>query len=79
EDQGPGIPEKEKERIFERFYRTERGREKEGTGLGLSIVKHIIVLHRGRVQVESPPPRQKQGTRFSLIFPCQAPVTATDS
>ncbi len=79
EDQGPGIPEKEKERIFERFYRTERGREKEGTGLGLSIVKHIIVLHRGHVQVDSPPPHRKQGTRFSLIFPFQAPLTATET
>ncbi|NNM67465.1 MAG: PAS domain-containing protein [Spirochaetales bacterium] len=68
-DQGPGIPEHEKDRIFERFYRTEKGREKEGTGLGLSIVRHIMLLHRGRVAVDSPVPGRNKGTRFTLTFP----------
>jgi PAS domain S-box-containing protein len=53
-DRGPGIPDEEKERIFERFKRVEKGAVK-GTGLGLAIVKRIAELHSGRVWVEDNP------------------------
>lgn len=69
DDEGPGIPENERPRIFERFYRTERGRATPGTGLGLAIVKHILHLHRGSVTVESPVPDTNRGTRFTLHLP----------
>lgn len=67
-DDGPGIPEKDQPRIFERFYRVEKGRsrEKGGTGLGLSIVHDIVQLHGGRVWVESAVGR---GARFHVALP----------
>jgi len=71
-DTGPGIPESEQPRIFERFYRVDkaRSREKGGTGLGLSIVKHVIGLHGGEVTVRSAPGR---GSTFRLEFPSEQP------
>lgn len=67
-DDGPGIPEDARERIFERFYRLDKARSREqgGTGLGLSIVKHIIQSHGGKVWVESEPGR---GSRFYFSLP----------
>jgi len=70
-DEGPGIPEAEQDRIFERFYRTEKGRSTPGTGLGLSIVKHILLLHKGSVSVESPVD-DRPGSRFTLRLPRDA-------
>ena len=67
-DTGVGIPEDSKQRIFERFYRVDKGRSKKvgGTGLGLSIVKHIINFYEGSIEVES---KLKQGSRFTVRLP----------
>lgn len=63
-DSGIGIPVKEQGRIFERFYRVEKGREEtEGTGLGLSIVKHAAWMHGGEVEVQS---RENKGTTMTV-------------
>lgn len=66
-DTGIGIPEDQKERIFERFYRVDKSHSKEtgGTGLGLSIVKHGAMLHNASIHVES---ELNKGTRMELTF-----------
>lgn len=70
QDSGVGIPTRDLERIFERFYRVDPGRSRAtgGTGLGLSIVRHVAHNHHGRVEVDS---REGEGTTFSLILPMQ--------
>ncbi len=67
-DQGIGIPEKEIERIFERFYRVDpaRSRATGGTGLGLSIVKHVATNHGGDVSVWS---SEGAGSTFTIRLP----------
>ncbi len=67
-DNGPGIPEKYLDRLFERFYRVDKGRSREtgGTGLGLAIVKHIMQRHGGTAFVES---EIGSGTTFVCKFP----------
>ncbi len=71
EDHGVGIPARDLDRIFERFYRVDQGRSRTtgGTGLGLSIVRHVAANHQGRVEVES---REGEGSTFRLILPTQA-------
>ncbi|MFB6257877.1 MAG: sensor histidine kinase [Flavobacteriales bacterium] len=66
-DDGAGIPEKEQARIFQRFYRVDKGRSREhgGTGLGLSIVKHIIEAHGQSIDVRS---REGEGSTFSFTL-----------
>ena len=68
EDTGIGIPEKDILRIFERFYRVDKGRSRElgGTGLGLAIVKHIIQGHNGKIWVKS---ELGKGSVFSFALP----------
>jgi hypothetical protein len=69
-DTGTGIAEEDRERIFDRFYRTDAARSTEGTGLGLSIVKSIIENHHGTIEVESKP---GMGSCFSIILPLASP------
>jgi signal transduction histidine kinase len=68
EDKGLGIPSKDREKIFEGFYRHAEAirHSPKGVGLGLKIVKHIMEAHKGEIKVESQPNR---GSTFSLIFP----------
>jgi two-component system sensor histidine kinase SenX3 len=70
-DQGIGIPERDIERIFERFYRVDPGRSRAtgGTGLGLAIVKHVMAAHGGRVSVRSV---EGEGSTFTLWIPMSA-------
>ena len=71
EDDGPGIPEEAIQRVFERFYRADKGRSREqgGTGLGLSIVKHIVHCHGGKVWVTS---MAGEGSSFYFTLPAVA-------
>lgn len=67
-DDGPGIPDDAKERIFERFFRVDRARSRDqgGTGLGLAIVKHIVQAHGGKVWVQS---SLGEGSTFYFTLP----------
>jgi two-component system phosphate regulon sensor histidine kinase PhoR len=67
-DHGEGIPPSERERIFRRLYRVDKSRSQDvaGTGLGLAIAKHIVLLHRGTIEVESEPGR---GATFVVRLP----------
>ena len=67
-DKGPGIPARDRERIFERFYRIDRARSRDtgGTGLGLAIVKHIARAHSGFVTLDS---EEGSGSISAYTFP----------
>lgn len=69
-DTGIGIGAADRERVFERFYRADKSHSKEigGTGLGLSIVKHGVLFHKGRVELESEP---GVGTTITFVLPKQ--------
>jgi signal transduction histidine kinase len=67
-DEGPGIPEAEASRVFERFYRADAARSSSdgGSGLGLAIARWIVDLHGGVIGAE---PREPTGTRMVVAFP----------
>jgi two-component system OmpR family sensor kinase len=64
-DTGPGVPEEDRERIFERFYRGRNAGMATGTGLGLAIARWIVDQHHGRIELDSSP----NGSRFTLHLP----------
>jgi len=63
-DQGPGIEEREKKKIFERFYHKGKG-----TGLGLTLVRHIVQGHGGKVELES---EKGKGSKFKIVLPIRS-------
>ncbi len=71
QDHGPGIPEKYLERIFERFYRVDKGRSRDegGTGLGLAIVRHLVGRMGGTVEVTS---KLGEGSTFRVLIPLES-------
>ncbi|HSZ37216.1 MAG TPA: ATP-binding protein [Acidimicrobiales bacterium] len=75
QDHGVGIPARDLDRIFERFYRVDHGRSRDtgGTGLGLSIVRHVANNHQGWVDVES---REGEGSTFTLVLPIQSELAS---
>jgi two-component system OmpR family sensor kinase len=73
-DTGPGIPEQDQTRIFERFVRLDGGRHVEGAGLGLAITRAVAEAHAGSVEVDS---RPGAGARFSVIIPTEPPQEAS--
>jgi signal transduction histidine kinase len=79
-DTGMGIPKEALAKVFERFYRVERpGRHVAGTGLGLAIVNRIVMMHGGRIEVES---TVDEGSTFTVFLPLHdkpAPVDAIES
>jgi two-component system sensor histidine kinase SenX3 len=77
-DQGIGIPAADHARIFERFYRVDKGRSRDtgGTGLGLSIVRHVATNHGGEVLVSS---AEGEGSTFVIRLPIAVSETTADT
>ncbi|HEV3379068.1 MAG TPA: ATP-binding protein [Thermoleophilaceae bacterium] len=73
-DTGPGVPEHEQQRIFERFVRLDRAPAGEGAGLGLAITQAVAEAHGGRVELDS---RPGEGARFTVIIPTEPPQEVT--
>ncbi len=68
-DSGPGLPQGDLTRVFERFYRVDKSRSRPGTGLGLAIVKHLVELHGGTVVAAN---RPEGGAVFTVTLPATA-------
>ncbi|HEY5853136.1 MAG TPA: HAMP domain-containing sensor histidine kinase [Aldersonia sp.] len=73
DDAGPGIPENERELVFERFYRTMASRSMPGSGLGLAIVRQVVTKHGGTIAVEASP---RGGARIRMVLPGEGAVPA---
>lgn len=69
-DEGPGIPEEDASRIFDKFYRVQRSAEVTGTGLGLPISKGIVEAHGGRISASN---QASGGAVFTIILPAESP------
>ncbi|MFT3852653.1 MAG: ATP-binding protein [Ilumatobacteraceae bacterium] len=78
EDRGVGIPARDLDRVFERFYRVDQARSREtgGTGLGLAIVRHVATNHGGDVVVQS---EEGVGSTFTLRVPASAQPSASEA
>ena len=76
EDEGPGIPDGDRRRVFERFYRLERDRQsaRAGTGIGLSVVRDLVIHHDGHCRVEA---GRRAGARLVIELPLAAASTDT--
>jgi signal transduction histidine kinase len=69
-DSGPGIPDEDLSRVFERFYRVDKSRSRPGgTGLGLAIVKHLVELHGGKAAAAN---RPEGGAIFTITLPASS-------
>jgi signal transduction histidine kinase len=79
EDDGPGIPPEALERVFDRFYRVDRGRARAqgGSGLGLAIVRHIADAHGGRVWAENR--TDASGARLNVRLPAEPSWVASET
>ena len=84
DDQGPGVPRRDRERIWQSFRRLERDRDNAvaGTGIGLAVVRELVERHGGRAWVEDAPPAagsadSPRGARFVVELPCAAPRSAS--
>ena len=73
-DTGPGLESKDRDRIFERFYRGDRSRSTPGYGLGLSLVMAIVKAHGGEITVDSAP---GQGSEFRVSLPRRSPLDSS--
>jgi signal transduction histidine kinase len=75
-DTGIGIPDDEREKIWERLYRGDKSRSQRGLGLGLSVVKAVVEAHRGKASVQSKP---GEGSEFTIILPVHDPASMTNN
>jgi signal transduction histidine kinase len=77
-DQGPGIPPAHRERVFERFYRIDKGRSREqgGAGLGLALARWAVTAHGGRIEVDS---NEGEGSTFRISLPREKPSVSGQS
>jgi signal transduction histidine kinase len=77
-DDGPGIPDGDRARVFDRFVRLDSARSRDGggSGLGLAIVAEIIAAHAGSIAIDD---RPGGGSRFTVTLPVQPPTKAAGS